>query len=216
MILVLVCAIVAAQIVPLAIPTTVVVPAMPADPATVFLVDFGRTPSLVLTVGDNRMVAYAYGDWAYYALRKQGPFESVAALLWPTQSALGRKEISGPPIADTIRRGIGAEIQQLHEFDVEQQAIERLQARLDRLYHDRGSTATHSYGMTFVHHPEPYTYWSNSNHMTADWLKDLGCEIRGAAFSSSRRVRPIAIAATATLGEFGACRQQLSGSRVLA
>jgi hypothetical protein len=78
MILLLVCAIVAAQVLPLVIPTTVVPPTRPADPATVFLVDFGRTPSLVLTVGDNRMVAYAYGDWAYYALRKQGAIDSVA------------------------------------------------------------------------------------------------------------------------------------------
>jgi hypothetical protein len=190
MILLLVCVIFAAQIVPLAIPTTVVPPTRPMDPATVFLVDLGRTPSLVLTGGDNRMVAYAYGDWAYYALRKQGPLESVAALLWPTQGALGRKEITGPATADTVRRGIGAEIQQLHEFEVEQQALERLQTRLDRLYHDRANTATHSYGMTFVHHPQPYTYWSNSNHMTADWLKDLGCEILGPAFGSSWRVRP--------------------------
>ena len=190
MILLLVCAIVAAQVLPLVIPTTVVPPTRPADPATVFLVDFGRTPSLVLTVGDNRMVAYAYGDWAYYALRKQGAIDSVAALLWPTQGALGRKEMTGPATADTIRRGIGAEIQQLYEFEVEQQALERLQARLDRLHHDQASTATHSYGMTFVHHPEPYTYWSNSNHTTADWLKDLGCEIRGPAFSSWWRVRP--------------------------
>jgi hypothetical protein len=182
--------IVAAQVVPLAIPTTVVPPGRPVDPAPVFLVDYGRTPSLVLTVADNKMVAYVYGDWTYYALREQGAFESIAALLWPTQAGLGRKEITGPPTAEAVRAGIGAEIQHLYEFAVERHAVERLRANLDRLYHDQLSTATESYGMTFVHHPAAYTYWSNSNHMTADWLKDLGCEIRGLAFSSSWRVRP--------------------------
>jgi hypothetical protein len=188
-ILLLVGAIVVAHVVPLAIPTTVVPPVRPANPATVFLVDFGRTPSLVLAVGNNKLVAYVYGDWKYYALRQQGAFESVAALLWPTQGGLGRKEIAGPPIAETVRRGIGAEIEHLYEFEVERQALDRLHAKLDRLYHNQLNTATDSYGMTFVHHPAAYTYWSNSNHMTVDWLEDLGCEVRGPAFSSSWRVR---------------------------
>lgn len=188
MILLLLTVIVAAQVVPYAIPTTVVPPAHPENPATVFLIDYGRTPSLVLTVADDKMVAYVYGDWKYYALRQQGAFESVAAVMWPTQGGLGRKEIAGPPSADTVRAGIGLEIEHLYDFQVEQQALARLHAKLDRLYHDQFSTATASYGMTFVHHPEAYTYWSNSNHRTADWLRDLGCEIKGPAFSSSWRV----------------------------
>jgi hypothetical protein len=187
--LLFICAIVASQTIPLAIPTTIVPPARPASPTTVFLVDYGKTPSLVLPVDDNRMVAYAYGDWAYYALRRQGPFESIAALLWPTQGALGRKEIIGPAMAETVRRGLDTELQELFEFTVERAAVDRLRAKLDRMHEDHASTATDSYGMTFVHHPKPYTYWSNSNHMTAEWLRELGCEIRGPAFSSSWRVR---------------------------
>ena len=189
MILLAVCAIVvAAQVVPLGIPTTVV-PPRPADPATVYLVDYGRTTTLVLTVAENKMVAYAYGDWTYYALRKQGPVESVAALLWPTQGTLGRKEINGPPDVETVRRELGLGLEEIHQFDVERHALARLQAKLDGIYHDRLGTAVESYGMTFVHHPEPYTYWSNSNHMTAGWLRELGCETRGPAFAAWWRIR---------------------------
>ena len=189
MILLFIGVVLAAQVVPLAIPTTVVPPRRPVDPASVFLVDFGRTPSLVLTVGENEIVAYVYGDWKYYALRQQGAFESIAALLWPTQGALGRKEIAGPPTAETVRAALGSEIQHVYEFEVEQRALGRLEAKLERLYHDQLSTATQSYGMTFVRHADSYTYWSNSNHMTAAWLQELGCEIRGPAFSSVWRVR---------------------------
>lgn len=189
MILLAVCAIVvAAQVVPLGIPTTVV-PPRPADPATVYLVDYGRTTTLVLTVAENKMVAYAYGDWTYYALRKQGPVESVAALLWPTQGTLGRKEINGPPDVETVRRELGLGLEEIHQFDVERHALARLRAKLDGIYHDRLGTAVESYGMTFVHHPEPYTYWSNSNHMTAGWLRELGCETRGPAFAAWWRIR---------------------------
>lgn len=189
MILLAVCAtVVAAQVVPLAIPTTIV-PPRPADPATVYLVDYGRTTTLVLTVAENKMVAYAYGDWTYYALRKQGPVESVAALLWPTQGTLGRKEINGPSDVETVRRELGPGLEEIHQFDVERHALARLHAKLDDIYYDRLGTAVESYGMTFVHHPEPYTYWSNSNHMTAEWLRELGCETRGPAYAAWWRVR---------------------------
>jgi hypothetical protein len=189
MILLAVCAaVVAAQVVPLGIPTTVV-PPRPEDPATVYLVDYGRTTSLVLTVAENRMVAYAYGDWTYYALRKQGPFESIAALLWPTQGTLGRKEINGPSNVATVRRELGLELEEIHQFEVERSALARLHAKLDGIYNDQLGTAVESYGMTFVHHPKPYTYWSNSNHVTAEWLRELGCETRGPAYAAWWRVR---------------------------
>jgi hypothetical protein len=188
-ILLAVCAtVVAAQFVPLGIPTTVV-PPRPADPARVYLVDYGKTTSLVLTVAENKLVAYAYGDWTYYALGQQGPVESIAALLWPTEGTLGRKEINGPSNVDTVRRALGPGLEEIHQFDVERPALARLHAKLDAIHENGLRTATENYGMTFVHHPKPYTYWSNSNHMTAEWLSELGCETRGPAFSAWWRVR---------------------------
>lgn len=148
--------VIGAQLVPLAIPTTV--PARPAFPVTVYLVDYGRTAGLVLPAGSDRMIAYVYGNWRYYALRRQGPVAAVAAILWPTQGALGRKEIAGPPGKDTVRAGLDAEIENLYALDVEADA-------------------------------DAYTYWTNSNHKTAAWLRELGCKVRGPAFNSLWRVR---------------------------
>ena len=185
----LLCGVAIVQLIPLGLTTTIIPPANPTEPATVFLADYGRTPALILAIADNQMVAYAYGDWAYYALRKQGPIESVAALLWPTQGTLGRKAIHGAPSIETVRAGIGSELENLYRFDVERRALTTLHAKLDRLHFGNSNTATHSYGMTFVHHPQSYTYWTNSNHMTADWLRELRCEIRGPAFSSRWHVR---------------------------
>jgi hypothetical protein len=174
---------------PLALPTTVIAPARPSEPVTVFLVDYGRTPALVLPVDENRMVAYVYGDWNYYALRNRGAFASIAALLWPTQGALGRKEIAGQPTAETVRRGFGNSLQDIYALRVDRLAADRLRGTLDRLYHDRLDTMVSAYDMRFVHHPHRYTYWSNSNHMTAAWMNALGCDIRGPAFASRWRVR---------------------------
>lgn len=171
------------------VPTTVTPPARPASPVTVFLVDFGRTPALVLPVSDSTMICYVYGDWNYYALRNRGVFDALAALFWPTQGALGRKEIAGPPDPETVRREIGTSIEYLHAFEVERETVERLHAALDQLYRDGLGTAVPSHGMTFVHHPRPYTYWSNSNRMTAEWMRQLGCKVRGPAFNSWWRIR---------------------------
>jgi hypothetical protein len=172
----------------LAVPTTVIAPVGAVEPVRVFLVDYGRTPAIVLPITDSKMAAYVYGDWNYYALRNQGPLDSIAALLWPTQGALGRKEITGPPEADVVRHALGNDVEEIHTLQVERVAVDGLRTSLDRAYHDRLDTAVTAYGMVFVHHPQRYTYWSNSNHMTAAWLDTLGCEVRGPAFGSWWRV----------------------------
>jgi hypothetical protein len=180
--------VVATQLLVLAVPTTVIGPAGPVEPVRVFLIDYGRTPAIVLPITDSQMTAYVYGDWNYYALRHQGPIDSIAALLWPTQGALGRKEITGPPEADVVRRALGNDVEEIHTLQVERAAVDRLRATLDRAHHDRLDTAVTAYDMVFVHHPQRYTYWWNSNHMTAAWLETLGCEVRGPAFGSWWRV----------------------------
>src|SRR5262245_46718270 len=120
----------------LAVPTTVIPPVAPADPVSVLLVDYGRTPALVLPVTDDVMVAYVYGDWNYYDLGNHGPFDSVAALLWPTQGALGRKEIAGRPTIDVARKALG-NVQDVHTLQVERTAAERLRTTLERMFQER-------------------------------------------------------------------------------
>jgi hypothetical protein len=110
---------------PLAVPTTVTLPARPTSPTTVFLIDFGRTSGLVLAVSDIRLVSYVYGDWNYYALQNQGVFDVLAALLWPTHGALGRKDIAGPLNSETVRQSIGTPIARLYAFEAERHAVER-------------------------------------------------------------------------------------------
>jgi hypothetical protein len=63
--LLFICAIVTSQTIPLAIPTTIVPPANPANPATVNLIDYGKTPQdsragvqLVLGSSVQSMIAW--------------------------------------------------------------------------------------------------------------------------------------------------------------
>src|SRR5687768_11373806 len=94
--------------------TTIIPPPSPQHPTTVFLLDHGRTPSLVLPTDDGQMTRYAYGDWTWYALAKTGVWEGFAALFLPTQGALGRKVMDGPCDAGHVPQRVSVGIEDLH------------------------------------------------------------------------------------------------------
>ena len=74
---------------------TVYPPPGVAAPSQVGVLDHGQHSSLILQIPDG-MVRYSYGDWKWYAFRQTGPTEGTSALFWPSQAALGRKELPGP------------------------------------------------------------------------------------------------------------------------
>jgi hypothetical protein len=175
---------------PLLFDTVIIPPAEPPDPVTVFLLDHGATPTLVVPRSDGRLVRYAYGDWQYYALANNHALRGIAALVWPTQGTLGRQALDGPGGARNVRRQVPSAIETLHEIRVSREAADRLVTRLDALYEQYRRTEVENapYGMHFVHHPRRYTYFKNSNHAVAGWLEELGCVTRGPAFYSRWRV----------------------------
>jgi hypothetical protein len=181
--------------------TTVVPPDDVKDPITVYLLDHGRTTSLVLPIESGAggtsqspaLVRYTYGDWNWYALENTGTIDGLLALFWPTRGTLGRRELGGRGPGETaaaaIRRQVD-EIDHVHEVRVERAALRRLTGRLESLYRANLHTAVEGKlsDLTFVHHPRPYTAFGNSNHQVSDWLRDLGCGIRGFAFFADWRV----------------------------
>src|SRR5688572_6361433 len=83
--------------------TTVVPPVSPPQPVEVFILDHGRTTSLVLPTPEARMTRYAYGDWNWYALGMQSVADGLRALAGPNPAAFGRQDLPGPARADTLR-----------------------------------------------------------------------------------------------------------------
>lgn len=168
----------------------IVPPPAPADPTPVFLVDHGRHASLVLPIGDQGMVRYAYGDWTYYAQVRTGAGEASTALLWPTRAALGRRAFTGLPGASAVRRHV-LSIQHLHRLIVESDKVERLRARLDSIHAANSDTRILNprYDLEFVDHPAAYWALHNSNQVVAAWLLELGCQVLGPAFFSDWSVQ---------------------------
>lgn len=172
--------------------TVVTPPPAPVDPVEVFLLDHGRTPSLVLPAADGEAVRWAYGDWRWYALGEHGVGEALAALFRRTRAGLGREGLEVPPRASAVRAAVSVEIDSLYPIRVERHAATALAERLEGLFSSRAETRTVNpdSGLHFVHHPEPYTLLHNSNRVVADWLRELGCGVRGRAILSRWRLRP--------------------------
>lgn len=174
--------------------TTRIVPPVNLEvPATVFVLDHGRHTSLVLSTPDGRLVRYAYGDWRYYAERRTGFGHAVAALLWSTPGALGRRVLPGPATAREVRAQVPLEIRTLYEFAVERERIGALRAELDAHFDTaEWQQETPEVHLSFVPHPRAYSLRHNSNTAIAGWLETLGCQIRGPAILARWQIdRPI-------------------------
>lgn len=161
--------------------TVVIPPLDPRDPVPVFVLDHGQHSSLVLPADEGRLVRYAYGDWDYYALRKVTLVHGLRALLWPTPAALGRRVLPGPPQPDRVERQVRVVIERMFVVHVEAGAVRRLREELDAVFQAGLNTLLYNdaYDLEFVAHPVPYTLRYNSNYVVAEWLRRLGCEVRG-------------------------------------
>ena len=157
-----------------------------ADPVPVFVLEQGRTSSLILPTPEGDLVRYAYGDWEFYALGKDTWLRGIAALFWPTQATLGRGSLPGPATAQNIRQRIISPIDGLHTLRAERSEVFALQERLDRLFQKHRDTlvVNRAYELSFVHHPEPYHLLHNSNSVVAGWLAAIGIEVRGPALNA--------------------------------
>ncbi len=176
--------------IPLGCTTTVRPPTQLAEPTSVYIVDHGRTPSLVLPEGEG-FTRWAYGDWRYYAQGRTNVFVGAAALLWPTQGGLGRMAHDAPAEPTAIRAALLVPVEAVHEVRVEREAVRQLRQRLER--HHRAEAATELFNpaaeLLFVEHPRRYTFFFyNSNHAVADWLRELECEVGFVAPISRWRV----------------------------
>lgn len=151
------------------------------DPRPVFLLDHGHHSSLVVTRADDSMVRYVYGDWRWYAMRETGFLRSFPTLFASTQAALGRRELDGPPEADSLRGRIRVVIDQLYGLSAPAERIDSLIERLDQRFDAAADTRMYNqdYDLEFVHDPKPYTLGSNSNHVIAAWLEELGIDVSG-------------------------------------
>ncbi|MDZ7748393.1 MAG: hypothetical protein U5K43_05755 [Halofilum sp. (in: g-proteobacteria)] len=109
-----------------------------------------------------------------------------------SQAGLGRRDLPGPAQLATVRRQVRVPIVHAWRIDVPAASAHALAAGLEGIFRARAATrlANPLYDLAFVHHPAPYSAWHNSNHVTGQWLRALGCEVRMGGPFSVWRVTP--------------------------
>ena len=170
----------------------IVPPAMPTDPVPAFLLDHGRHASLVLP-REGGITRYSYGHWDYYAKNRTGALRASGTLLGSHRAGLGRRQLPGPAELPNVRHRVLVPIEHAWRIDAPAERVSGLTERLEGIYRDNIATRTDNplYDLQFVHHPEPYSVGHNSNHVTGDWLRALGCEVdMGGPFSTWEIVPP--------------------------
>jgi len=175
--------------------TRILPPANVRDPTTVYLTNYGRHASLILPTSPGTLTEYSYGDWTFYAEAKTTPVNAIAALFWSRQAALGRRSLPDNHDRAQLARDLSATVQTVQ---VERQAVSALGQRLEERYGQHLQTEIYNpeYQTYFVADDEHYGLCNNSNMLTARWLADLGCTVRGPALLSNFVVEKVSSSAT--------------------
>ena len=170
----------------------VIPPAKVEQPVHIYVSEYGRHTRLALprdalgTSGSAQMIEYGFGDWDYYALEDRGPRSALRALFRSRASALSRREVRYQSDPELFRRANFANY--AVRLTVGQSQAEALHARLERQWDELGRghrTVRHSdEGVYLRRSDQPYHVSRNSNHQTAEWLRELGCEVKGVAILS--------------------------------
>jgi hypothetical protein len=162
----------------IASPALILPPVQPDNPIFVRITEHGLHSRLVLPLSQGRLIQYAYGDWKYYALGQQDWENTIAAILIPTQGALGRRMFDSLSEFQQTSQQEGATILSVAVASAKvNQLLQALNQRFDRqlsTYAENPHT-----GLTLVRDDQDYTIFHNSNHELVEWLQALDCRVRG-------------------------------------
>jgi hypothetical protein len=166
--------------------TTRIIPPRPSgDDVSVFVTDYGRHSSVLLPTPQGHYNEYAFGDFNWFALSHTTQSDALHAMLWSAGATLGRRQIK-LEIDDPTAVASDTTACKVIRLRVPRDRVDALIERLDADFYARHDTVTYNpaSAMWFVRSDEPYNAFHNCNHVTARWLRQLGCQIRGTAMFS--------------------------------
>lgn len=149
------------------------------DPVDVYLMHRVNHAAILLPDQRGGLVEYAYGEWDWFALERQGWRDALAAILWPTPGALGRYDVPLVVTIDAIEQSYDGTVTRLR---VERAAVDRLLERLEDRWLAGGEAVERTPGgMQYVQDDLRYHLFNTCATETARWLEALGCSVGGPA-----------------------------------
>lgn len=161
-----------------------------AEAERVWLLQFAYHSTLIFREKPGAVVLYEYGEWEWYAMNRTAWTRVFPVFLWPTTGSLSRRQLAlEEPIAtrDLVHAMMA---NKGWAIDVERADAVALRETLNERYAE-GRSQEHydAYLDTyFVPDPAPYHALRTCNSVMAQWLRDLGCTVRGFLWSWKWRV----------------------------
>ena len=170
------------------------------DPAPVYLVDHGIHSSVLFPrEASGTVVAFCFSSYDYAAKDHDGALNGPAALLIPNAGTLGRREFRPGALSErSICDAFMADetyyrIDRCYPIQVERARREAVYARLEQRF-AAGAAASRIVNskrrFTFVKDSSNYGLGHNCNAETAQWLRDMGCDVSGACVTADFTVEP--------------------------
>jgi hypothetical protein len=162
----------------------IIPPAHVADPVPVFVADYGRHSSILLPDKNGKLLEFAWGDYEWFAVNHNSAGDACAALFWSHGSTMGIRWLETAPQRPDLLTVVGCE--HLLAFSASKQRAAALRDQLTERVIRHADTMVFNPWTDFamVHDDEHYAMWHNCNHLTAEWLRQLDCRVKGFALLS--------------------------------
>lgn len=160
------------------------------DLSPVFLTVYAQHTRIALPRYQEGFVEFGFGDWSYYALGQKGFWSSLRAAFFASPSALSRRELSWNTDPLDFQLNAGGERSALLWVDssLVQQLLDKLEDQWESL--QAAKVFREEEGLGFAKWDRPYYLFKNCNYQTAEWLRQLGLEVRGWTLLSQFNILP--------------------------
>jgi hypothetical protein len=166
----------------------IVPPAHVTDPVPVFVADYGRHSSILLPDEDGKLLEFAWGNYEWFAVNHNHASDAFVAMFCSRGSTLGIRWLKTAPERPDLRQVVGCD--HLLGFSASQTKAAALRRELTERVQRHWVTLVFNPWTDFsmVRDDEHYAMWHNCNHLTAQWLRELDCDVKGIALLSHFQV----------------------------
>jgi hypothetical protein len=164
-----------------------VIPPEVADGVPVVLSQYAWHTRLALPDGTAAFDEYGFGEWNFYGLEREGFFSGVRAITGQGKGAISRRELPYTLSESEYARAAGSNRSVI--LYVERGRAEGLRSELEHRWQSAPSRVVRAWdGIPVSRDPAPYHLFANSNQVVANWLRRLGCRVRGNTLTSRFKV----------------------------
>ncbi len=167
---------------------TIRAPSTVTDPVPVWITEYGKHCRVALPSGPSTFTEYGFGEWHYYALEDRGWLSTLRAGAGFGSGAFSRRTLTPAPDGTLGPRQTGGT--RSERIQVERTQADSLRRELDARWQRNQSQIRIRQvdAVPVSRDTAPYNLFDNSNHATAHWLGQLGCEVRGFPLMANFRV----------------------------